>query len=164
MTAQAWKTRLIPFVVAAGVLAATALVGNLTAQSATISARSQAVEVAQAKSRELEQTLLLHGASVDGLTAFLEAQHLDDRALRRTFSNYASSLVESSAAIRSIQVVQGSKIDLLYPLAGNQKALGLDLFGDRDRRVLLEESIRTGATTMEVPYATQEEIIGASPP
>lgn len=152
VTAQEWRTRLVPFVVAAGVLAATAFVGTVIARSATISAQSQAVEIAQAKSRELEQTVLLRGASVDGLAAFLEAQHLDDPSIRRTFSNYAASLVESSTAIRSIQVVKGSQIELLYPITGNQKAIGLDVFADPARRALLAESIRTGETTMEGPF------------
>lgn len=152
MTAQTLKTRLVPFVVAAGVIAATAFVGNILAGSASISARSQAVEVAQTKSRELEQTVLLRGISVDGLTAFLEAQHLDDRSIRRTFSNFAASLVESSTAIRSVQIVRGSQIEMLYPIAGNQKALGLDLFSDPTRKQLLEEAIRTGETTMEGPF------------
>jgi signal transduction histidine kinase len=146
------RRTLIPLVVAATLLAATALVDGLATASAMLQAESQASEVAEAKARELEQTVLLHGAAVDGLTAFIRSHDLEWPSIRRSFDEFSASIAHSSNAVKSVQIVKGTRIDLVYPFEGNQKAIGLNLFADDRRRSLLEGSIATGDTTLEGPF------------
>jgi signal transduction histidine kinase len=143
---------LIPIMVAATLLAATALVDGLATASAQLRAESQASEVAEAKARELEQTVLLHGAAVDGLTAFIRSHDLDWSAIRASFDGFSSSIADSTTAVKSVQIVDGTRIELLYPTEGNEKAIGLDLFSDDRRRQLLQGSIAAKATTLEGPF------------
>lgn len=106
--------------------------------------------MAEAEARELEQTVLLHGAAVDGLTAFIRSHDLDRSAIEASFDEFSSSIADSVNAVRSVQIVDGTRIDLVHPIEGNEKAVGLDLFADERRRWLLQGSITSGATTLEV--------------
>jgi signal transduction histidine kinase/sensor domain CHASE-containing protein len=146
------RRTLIPVLVAATLLAATALVDGLATASAQLRAESQATEVAEAKARQLEQTVLLHGAAVDGLAAFIRSHDLDWSAIGSSFDEFSASIVGSTNAVRSVQIVYGTRIELLYPLGGNEKAIGLNLFADDRRRRLLQDSVASGATTLEGPF------------
>jgi signal transduction histidine kinase/sensor domain CHASE-containing protein len=146
------RRALIPVLVAAGLLAATALVDGLATASTRLSAESEAFEVAETEARELEQTLLLYVSAVDGLTAFIESQDRDWAAIDATFDSFSSALAASNIAVKSVQIVVGDEIELVHPIQGNERAIGLDLFADPGRRRLLERSIATGETTLEGPF------------
>jgi signal transduction histidine kinase len=138
--------------VAAGLLAATALVDGLATESTRLSAESGASEVAESEARELEQTLLLYVSAVDGLSAFIESQDRDREAIDATFGSFSAALADSNTAVKSIQIVVDDRIELVHPITGNERAVGLDLFADPGRRRLLERSIATGETTLEGPF------------
>jgi signal transduction histidine kinase/sensor domain CHASE-containing protein len=138
--------------VAAGLLAATTLVDGLVTTSTRLSAESKASEVAEVEARALEQTLLLYVSAVDGLTAFIESQDRDLRALAETFDPFSASLADASVAMKSVQIVVDSRIEFVRPVRGNERAVGLDVFADSARRRLLERSIETGETTLEGPF------------
>ncbi len=146
------RRTLIPIVVAAVLLAATALVDGLATASALLRSESQASEVAEAKARELEQTVLLHGAAVDGLTAYIRSHDRDWAAIEGSFDEFSSSIADSTGAVKSVQIVDRSRIELVYPIEGNEKAVGLNLFDDDRRRQLLQGSVASGATTLEGPF------------
>ncbi len=146
------RRALIPLLVAAGLLAATALVDGLATASARLSAESEASEVAESEARELEQTLLLYVSAVDGLTAFIESQDRDWHAIEATFDPFSTALADSNIAVKSVQIVRGSRIELVHPIGGNEQAIGLDLFENPARRRLLERSVQTAETTLEGPF------------
>ena len=146
------RRALIPVLVAAGLLAATALVDGLATASTRLSVESEAAEVAESEARELEQTLLLYVSAVDGLTAFIESQNRDWDAIDAAFDLYATALADSSVAVKSVQIVVDDRIELVHPVEGNEQAIGLELFADPDRRRLLQRSIATGETTLEGPF------------
>ncbi len=146
------RRALLPLLVAAGLLAATALVDGLATASTRLSVESEATEVAESEARELEQTLLLYVSAVDGLTAFIESQDRDWEAVEATFHLFSAALADSNVAVKSVQVVVGSRIELVHPIEGNEQAIGLELFDDPARRQLLERSVQTGETTLEGPF------------
>jgi len=146
------RRALIPLLVDAGLLAATTLVDGLATASTRLSAESEASEVAASEARELEQTLLLYLSAVDGLTAFIESQGRDWEAIDAGFDSFAASLADSSIAVKSVQIVVDSRIELVYPIEGNERAIGLELFANEARRRLLEQSVATGETTLEGPF------------
>lgn len=133
-------------------LAATALVDGLNTKSTRLAIESQATEIAESKARELEQTMLLYISAVDGLTAFIESHRRDWSTISATFDSFAESLAQSNVAVKSVQIVVEDRIELVYPIAGNEAAIGLDLFANDARRRLLQRSITTGETTLEGPF------------
>lgn len=124
------RRALIPTPVAAGLLAATTLVDGLVTTSTRLSAESKASEVAEVEARQLEQTLLLYVSAVDGLTAFIESQDRDRRALAETFDSFSASLADASVAMKSVQIVLDSRMEFVRPVRGNERAVGLDVFAD----------------------------------
>ena len=146
------RRALIPLLVAAGLLAATALVDGLATSSTRLAAESGASKVAESEARELEQTLLLYVSAVDGLAAYIQSQDRDWEEIATTFDPFSTALADSNVAVKSVQIVVGSRIELVHPIEGNEQAIGLDLFDSPARRQLLERSVQTRETTLEGPF------------
>lgn len=114
-------------------------------------ARASVAERLDRLTRTMSDMVARETASVDTMAAFVEIAEYDRRELSRTFPLFSEALMHESPTIRSVQMAPDAILDFVYPLEGNEAALGLDLLADPDRRVLLVPSITTGATTVQGP-------------
>ncbi len=74
-----------------------------------------------------------------------------DGDLHGEFPVFSQVLLSQDNAIRSVQLGPDSILVHVFPIAGNEAAVGLDLLADPDRRALLEPSILSGDMTFQGP-------------
>jgi len=106
---------------------------------------------ADSLSRDISDVIARETAAVDTLGAFVDITRDDPHLLKVEFPQFAASLLGAGETIRSVQLAPGSITQLVYPLEGNEAAMGLDLLADPDRRTLLEPAIAKGTTVVQGP-------------
>mgnify|MGYP003967902831 FL=1 len=67
------------------------------------------------------------------------------------FKSLAGVLIKGHSGIRSIQLAKNSIVSHLYPLSGNEKAIGLKLLEHPKQRFAVERAIRTRKTVVTGP-------------
>lgn len=67
------------------------------------------------------------------------------------FAATARILLAEQKGIRSIGLVKGTTIAYMYPLSGNESAIGVDLTAVPDQRQMVEEAIETRKTVLAGP-------------
>ncbi len=93
-------------------------------------------------------------AAVDILAAFAKIELDGPRGdLVGEFPAFAAVVLAHDESIRSVQLAEGTTLTYVYPIEGNEAAIGLDLLADPGRRALLEPSIATGAMTVQGPVS-----------
>ncbi len=83
-------------------------------------------------------------AQVSGLRAFVQSRP-DFATLAREFNAFAEGLRGAGATLRAVELVRGDRIALIYPMAGNEAALHLDLRHD-PRAEVRRDFLRAAAT------------------
>ncbi len=74
-----------------------------------------------------------------GLSGFVRADQ--DNVDPYRFQAFADDLGHEMTAVRSLQLAPGGVVEYVWPLTGNQKAIGHDLLADPNRRVAAESAI-----------------------
>jgi PAS domain S-box-containing protein len=107
-------------------------------------ASSHAAGIAAAVNRRL--TL------IDGLYAFVESQ-LASPGFESDLKSFSAGLYAAAPGIRAVEVIPGGVIRFVYPLAGNEGALGHDLNADprSEVRTDLERARKTGGHSLTGP-------------
>ena len=145
------KSRLAAIGAALIILALTGVLENFSRQVHQADVRAAVNVEAESLSRNLIDTVARETSAVNALAAFVavdldDSTHLDDE-----FALYAEALQEQGSTIRSIQLAPDSILRFVYPIEGNEAAVGLDLLADPDRRALLEPAIVSGETVIQGP-------------
>lgn len=111
---------------------------NQLVLSDMVAAKSQAIE------RRLDFTLMA--------TRMLATQvRLDDGRITN-FPRYAKEILATVQGVDNIQLAPDGVITHIYPISGNEKALGHDILMDDDRRDAARKAISTGKMTMTGPF------------
>lgn len=96
-------------------------------------------------------------ALVRGLTAFVSVQiaRADGTVAPDEFAAFATLLNEATPGIRNISVSPNFVVRMVYPIAGNERALGNDLLKDPRPGFAetVHRAIRTGDVTVHAPIA-----------
>jgi hypothetical protein len=83
-------------------------------------------------------------AQVSGIRAFVQSRR-DFATLAHEFDSFGAGLVVAGSTLRAIELVRGDRIELIYPAAGNEAALHLDLRND-PRQEVVRDFLRAAAT------------------
>lgn len=133
------------------VLAGTALLDSFARSAYQAEVRAEVSADADALARNLSDVIARETAGVETLVAFVEIDRESPTRLARDFPRFSEALMGQSAIIRSVQLAPNGILEFVYPLAGNEAALGLDLMADPDRRALLAPAILSGVTVIQGP-------------
>ena len=155
-----FKPRYLAVLVFALILAIAAVVDVFARQAHLSEHQSEVAMQADALARDISDVIARETAGVNTLAAFVEITRGSQGDMNELFPVFARSLMESGETIRSVQLAPGAVIRFVYPLAGNEAALGLDLMADPDRRALLEPAIETGSTVVQGPVELVQGGIG----
>lgn len=142
------------------ILGVTAVVDGFATSAYEADFRARVANSTDTLARNLSDLVARETAAVDSLAAFVENRVADGSHLGEEFPMFAGALMELGQTIRSIQIAPGGILDYVYPIEGNEEALGLDLMADEDRRALLEPAIETGETVIQGPVELVQGGIG----
>lgn len=106
------------------------------------------------------------------LSRSLDATYLLAHEVRRTqgnvadFDKVAEELIDKFGGITNLQLAPGAIIQHIFPLAGNEKAIGLNLLQDKNRHNAAKIAIDTGLLTLTGPFELIQggvAVIGRNP-
>lgn len=138
-------------VTSAVILSLTAVVDDFAGDAYLADIRAVVSSDTDAVARNLSDLIARETASVDALAAFVENRVGDEGQLETEFPAFADAMMKLGRTIRSVQLAPNGILEFVYPLEGNEAALGLDLMADESRRMLLEPAIETGDTVIQGP-------------
>ncbi len=98
---------------------------------------------------------------IDGLYAFVQSQLASPR-FESGLKSFSAGLYAAAPGIRAIEVIPGGVIRFIYPLAGNEAAMGLDLNHDprAEVRADLERARKTGRHSLTGPLELKQGGLG----
>lgn len=111
----------------------------------------------------LEHALSGRLALVDGVAALIA---VDPELTVDRFERYAAAATSRGARVRSLQLARGAVVTHVYPVDGNQAALGHDLLADPARRESVERTIRNKEFVLSGPVELRQggtAVIGRLP-
>ncbi len=140
-------------------MAITAVVDAYARSAYRTEVRAQVSADADAIARDLSDVIARETAAVETLAAFVDpnAPEFENSSELEAF---AGALMRQGRTIKSVQLAPGSVLEFVFPLAGNEAALGLDLMADPDRRALLEPAIRNRTTVIQGPVKLVQGGVG----
>ncbi len=108
---------------------------------------------AEHSARALEQEVGRRIALLAGWRAFAESYNGDRERLHEDLPVFASGLITGLSGVRALQYVHEGRIGAMWPVQGNEAALGLDLFAHADPRVGadMRRAMRERALTITGP-------------
>ncbi|SBS27922.1 Phytochrome-like protein cph2 [Marinomonas spartinae] len=118
-------------------------------------------EFAVAQARAIERRLI----SSLSATYFL-ALELDHLGSPERFAYYAHNIIDSIGGISNLQLAPGGVVSMIYPLEGNEAALGHNILKDDKRRKDAIDAIRDKALTLAGPFNLVQggtAVIGRNP-
>ncbi|MDH3192759.1 MAG: PAS domain S-box protein [Acidimicrobiia bacterium] len=133
------------------ILALTAFVDGASRSAYNAQVRAEVSAGADRLARTLSDAIVRESASVETLSTVVELSGGDRSRLEADFPIFAQALMDVAPKIRSVQLGPASILEYVFPLEGNEAALGLDLMADPDRRALLEPAIDSGETVIQGP-------------
>lgn len=145
------KPRLIAISVFSLILASTWIIDGFARDAHLSEVRSEISAEVDTLARDLSDVIARETASVDTLAAFVEITKDDQSRMAAEFPVFAQALLESGETVRAIQMAPDSVIRFVYPLEGNEAAVGLNLMADPDRRALLTPAIENATTVIQGP-------------
>jgi len=89
-----------------------------------------------------------------------------NRANIESFDRYAQEVIDMSGGISNLQLAPGGIIEEIYPLAGNEKAIGHNILQDDNRRQEAKLAIKERRLTLAGPFELMQggvAIIGRNP-
>ena len=108
--------------------------------------------------QKLEEGIRLRILSVEDLRAFILASSTFPSG--ESFNRYAAIVLDHYPEVRALQYVDTDYIiQYIYPLAGNEAALGLDISTRPIAAPFAEKAIRTRQTTVSDPNILVQEIL-----
>lgn len=139
---------------------------TLYLRSAMAERRAMVAVTAASYASALSNALNERIALVRGLTAFVTVQISGDGEhegrMEEEFAAFAALLHSATAGIRNISVSPQFVVRHVYPLGGNEKALGNDLLKDPRPGFAetVQRSIRTGEVTVHAPLKLLQGGVG----
>ncbi|MBT1077037.1 CHASE domain-containing protein [Geobacter grbiciae] len=79
----------------------------------------------------------------------------------KDFDALAAEMIRTYGGISSLQLAPAGVITTIYPLAGNEKAIGHDLLNDPLRRVEAQRAIESRQMTLAGPFELRQGGVGA---
>ncbi len=82
------------------------------------------------------------------------------------FESYAADIIQSLGGISNLQLAPDGIVNSIYPLAGQERALGHDILHDDARRDVAWQAIETGRLTLAGPFELVQggvAVIGRNP-
>jgi PAS domain S-box-containing protein len=146
------NARVAAVAVCIAVLALTAVLDWFARSAYQSEIRSDTSSRLDALARTLSDVIARETASANTMAVFVEVTGFDSENLGEIFPVFAESLMREGSTIRSVQLAPGNRLEFVFPLAGNEAAVGLDLLADSDRRAILLPSIESGTTVMQGPF------------
>jgi PAS domain S-box-containing protein len=151
VSARAWRSAIIAggLALVAAVAADRWFAGHLLME-ARASARVAMTPYAQAVSGAVARRVAL----LNGLRSFADSRRTR-AVLDEEFPLFSQGVLLATGGVRALQFVDGGRIVATWPVAGNEAALGYDLYSD-PRPVLGEDvrrALRTGEVTVTGPIA-----------
>ncbi len=120
--------------------------------TALVTSKSQAIE------QHLAMTLMA--------TRMLEVQIRLNQGSRIGFNQYAPEILATTPGVNNIQLAPNGIITDIYPLAGNERAIGHNILKDDRRRDEARKAISTRKTTLAGPFELVQggiAVIGRQP-
>jgi signal transduction histidine kinase/CheY-like chemotaxis protein len=149
------RTALVP---AALFAATTAICGAVVWQAERLWAAGQREAASQAAAGAafaLEQQVSRSLSATYSLAALV---HHDPQL--RDFERLAGELLPLHGAVSSLQLAPDAVIQRIYPLPGNEPALGHDLLNDPDRRLQAKEAVASRRLTVAGPFELKQGGLG----
>lgn len=159
-TTTGTKPRVVAAVGVLVVLVGTGLVDAFAREAHRAEVRVVIAGSVDAMARDLSDLVARETASVETLAAFVEIDDGDLDRLESDFPVFADALMRQTRTIRSVQLAPDAILHFVYPVEGNEEAVGLDLLADPDRRALIEPAIETGATLIQGPVELVQGGVG----
>ncbi|MEE9144151.1 MAG: PAS domain-containing protein, partial [Candidatus Binatia bacterium] len=104
-------------------------------------------EIGTAQAHSLERQLDRSLSSTFALAAIIRRS-----GEIKDFDNLASEIIKSHGGISSLQLAPDGVVNKIYPLAGNEGAIGHDLLGDPRRRTEAQAAIESRKLTLAGPF------------
>ena len=133
------------------IVSVTWLTATLARDAHVADVRAGLAQRAEDKAHRLADLIGRETGSVESLAAFVEIARDDPATMDERLGEFAFRLMEGTRTVRSVQVAPGSILQYVFPVQGNEAAVGLDLMADPDRRRLLAPAIETGETVVQGP-------------
>lgn len=97
---------------------------------------------------QLESTLTNTLSLINGLAAFIAS---NPEFTRSQFESYASTVLDREPSLVNMAAAPGLVIEYMYPLQGNEAALGLDYMQQPDQRAAVVQVVQTGTMVVAGP-------------
>ncbi|MEX2654730.1 MAG: ATP-binding protein [Acidimicrobiia bacterium] len=146
------KPRVVALAVLVGVLSLTAFLDGFARSAYRSEIEADTSLRLENLARTMSDVIARETAAADTMAVFVELTGFQTAPLARTFPVFAEALLREGNTIRSVQLAPDSILELVYPLAGNEAAVGLDLLADADRRANLLPSIESGNSVLQGPF------------
>jgi PAS domain S-box-containing protein len=119
---------------------------QVTEQQRSAARRRAVSEIAEARARWLERQLDRSLSSTFALASILR-----QTGKISNFDSLAADMIRTYGGISSLQLAPGGVVSQIYPLQGNEAALGYDLLRDPHRQSEAEAAIRSRSLTVAGP-------------
>ncbi len=138
LTKSPFSALLIGVLTAAIVLSGVMLLDRSESSRIQQDSRAEVVSQLSAARAQVEKTLNERLFLVRGLEAFVES---NPDFTQEQFDVYASNLMAAQPGIRSLQLNPQAVVTYVYPLAGNEAALGRDMLADPKQSEPIQRAI-----------------------
>lgn len=146
------KPRLAAFAVFMGVLALTLVLDGFARSAYRSEIEADTSSRLDNLARTMSDVIARETAAADTMAVFVELTGFQPAQLEDTFPVFAEALLREGNTIRSVQLAPDNILEFVFPLAGNEAAVGLDLLADADRRANLLPAIESGNSVLQGPF------------
>jgi two-component system, sensor histidine kinase and response regulator len=146
------KPRIVALAAIVGVLALTAALDGFARSAQRAEIRADTSARLDGLARTMSDLIARETAAADTMAVFVEVTGYEPQSLEHTFPVFADALMRERPTIRSVQLAPDNILDFVYPLEGNEAAVGLDLLDDPERRANLLPAIERRITVMQGPF------------
>ncbi len=109
--------------------------------------RQTVSQIAANSARSLERQLFRSLSATNALAAILR-----QNGRIENFDALAAGMINVYGGIDALQLVPNGVISQVYPLAGNERAVGFNILGDPARRIEAERTINSRRLTLDGPF------------
>ncbi|WP_426415727.1 bifunctional diguanylate cyclase/phosphodiesterase [Aestuariirhabdus sp. LZHN29] len=159
---QRYRRPLIAFLCFAVVLWAGSYWTQLSSTSAQNEQQLLMQQLVDSQASAIERRLSRSLSATDILAQEIRQQGGDFN----TFDEYAQGIIDAIGGVSNLQLAPDGVIRKVYPLAGNERALGHDILNDDSRRQQARKAIDTRSLTLAGPFELVQggiAVIGRNP-